>query len=95
MNHYRTSTGESLSKGQIDRKIRKAKKEKLQKQKIEHGYNFCEDCGKSSGTYLDCSHDVSVKKGTIEMGWDLNNITIRCRECHLAYGDGKLNAEMI
>ncbi len=52
----------------------------------EYGYIFCEDCGRSSGTYFDCSHDVSVdkcqKEGRSELAYDVNNITIRCRECH-------------
>ena len=86
MNTYKTSTGERLSKSVIDARVRKAKKEKIDEQFGEHGYNFCEDCKRSAGVYLDCSHDVSVdqcqKQGKSELAYDTNNITIRCRDCH-------------
>ena len=86
MNTYQTSSGERFKKSVIDNKIKKAKADKLEAQIDEHGYNFCEDCERSTGTYLDCSHNVSVKEaqetGQAELGWDVNNITIRCRECH-------------
>jgi 5-methylcytosine-specific restriction endonuclease McrA len=87
-NKYKMSNGEKVTKSFVDRKVREAKKEKLDQQLEEHGYNFCEEpeCGRSGGTYLDCSHDVSVdkcqKEGMTELAWDINNITIRCRECH-------------
>ena len=86
MNTYTTSTGERLRQSVIDSLIRKAKAAKLQEQHDEHGYNHCEDCGISSGTYLDCSHDIGVKdakeSGRTELAFDVNNITIRCRKCH-------------
>jgi len=62
--------------------------EAIAAQKETFGYNFCEekDCHKSQGVYLDCSHDISVdecqKSGRTELAWDVNNITIRCRDCH-------------
>lgn len=86
MNSYRTSDGSRLKQSVIESLIKKAKAAKLQQQWDESGYNFCEDCGISSGTYLDCSHDISVKKakesGRTELCFDVNNITIRCRKCH-------------
>lgn len=86
MNTYRTSTGERLTQGQIDYRITQAKGEVVKRQFEDHGYNFCEQCGRSSGTYLDCSHDISVKKakdeGITEQCYNPGNITILCRSCH-------------
>lgn len=87
MNTYSTSTGERFTQSQIDRKITEAKAKVLEKQFDEHGYNFCEDCGHNgSGTRLDCSHDISVKRckeeGRTEQAWNTGNIVIRCRTCH-------------
>ncbi|WP_233901399.1 hypothetical protein [Tenacibaculum piscium] len=52
----------------------------------EYGYNFCENCKRSNGTYIDCSHDVSVKKakeiGKTELCFSVDNITMLCRDCH-------------
>ncbi len=87
-NTYGTSTGERLKKSVIDQKIRKAKELKLEAMRDEYGYIFCEDCGRNAnaGLPLDCSHDISVAKcqneGKSELAYDINNITIRCRECH-------------
>ena len=87
MNTYATSTGERFSQSQIERKITEAKAKALEKQRDEFDYNFCEQCGKNaSGTRLDCSHDISVKRakeeGKTELCWDIRNIIIRCRPCH-------------
>jgi Fe2+ or Zn2+ uptake regulation protein len=86
MGNYITSNGIRVSQGVIDNRIRLAKERKLEQFRREHGFIFCEDCGISSGTYFDCSHDISVKKckeqGRTELAWDVDNITIRCRECH-------------
>lgn len=87
MNHYKTSTGERISKATIDRRVREAKARVLEQQKEQYGYNFCEDCFKNgSNTRLDCSHDISVdecqKTGRAELAWDIYNITVRCRDCH-------------
>ena len=86
MNTYQTSNGERIKQSVIDRLIRKAKAEKLRQQFDEHGYNFCEECGISSGVYLDCSHDISVKEAKessrTELCWDVENITILCRKHH-------------
>jgi hypothetical protein len=62
----------------------------LQEQRNEFGYNFCEEkgCGRSDG-YIDCSHDKSVndcqREGMSELAYDKNNITIRCRDCHIIW----------
>jgi len=86
MNSYKDSHGNSIPKNVIDRRVRLAKQEKLNEQINEHGYHFCEHCGISSGTYLDCSHDISVNdcqmNGNCELAYDVNNITILCRICH-------------
>jgi len=86
MNSYKDSNGNSIPKNVIDRRVRIAKQAKINGQKNEHGFNFCEQCDLSSGTYLDCSHDISVddcqKSGRAELAYDVNNITILCRQCH-------------
>ena len=86
MNSYNTSSGKRIKQSTIDSLIRKAKAEKLRQQFEEHQYNFCEQCGISSGTYLDCSHNESVKSckenGRTELAFDVNNITVLCRKCH-------------
>lgn len=85
MGTYTTSTGEKFTQTQIDYKIRKAKKKKIEQFMDEYGYTFCEDC-KIFNTIIDCSHDISVdkckKNGKLELAWDVNNITLRCRKCH-------------
>ena len=86
MNTYSTSSGERLIKSVIDARVRKAKQRKIDTQLLEFGYNFCEKCGVSSGTYLDCSHKVSVKEcqesGSSDLAYDVDNLDILCRGCH-------------
>jgi hypothetical protein len=86
MNTYQTSKGERIKQSVIERLIRKAKEQKLRQQFDEFDYNFCEHCLISSGTYLDCSHKISVKdakeSGRTELCFDVNNIDILCRKCH-------------
>lgn len=86
MNTYKCSNGERLKQSVIDRLITKAKAQKVREQSEEHGYNFCEECGISNGTYLDCSHNESVKSckenGRTEKVFDTGNITMLCRKCH-------------
>ena len=55
-NTYSTSYGTRLTRSQIESLIRKAKEKKLDKQLLEHGYNFCERTGKNKncGEPLDC-----------------------------------------
>jgi hypothetical protein len=86
MNSYQTSYGKRIKQSVIESLIKKAKAQKLREQFDEYGYNFCEQCSISSGTYLDCSHDESVKSckenGRVEKAFDVDNITILCRSCH-------------
>lgn len=86
MNSYSCSDGTRLKQSVIERLITKAKASKVQQQHDEHGYNHCEVCGVSNGTYIDCSHDISVKEckesGRTELAFDVDNITMRCRSCH-------------
>lgn len=85
-NHYRTSSGERISKKQIDINVRKAKFKKLNSFMDEHGYIFCEECNRSDKPPYDCSHNISVyecqKTGRSELAWDVDNITLLCRSCH-------------
>jgi hypothetical protein len=87
VNTYQASDGTRYTQSQIERKIREAKQNVLDKQLLESGYNYCVDC-KSNGmnTYLDCSHTLSVDKckkdGCVELSWCESNIRIRCRRCH-------------
>lgn len=87
MNTYGTSNGDRFTTPQIDAKIRKAKQEKIAQFTNDWGYIFCESCGiNASNTYIDCSHDISVKKakesGQSQQCWNVKNITLRCRKCH-------------
>jgi primosomal protein N' len=86
MNSYQMSNGERVLQSTIDTRIKKAKATALKLQFEDHGYNFCEQCGRSTGMPLDCSHDISVKKakenGQTEQCWNVGNITILCRKCH-------------
>ena len=89
MNHFYTSDNERVSKSSIESKTRIAKKNALSEQFWEFGYNFCVDCLKSSGVYLDCSHTISVdeaqKTRRSELAYDKDNIKVRCRECHITH----------
>jgi 5-methylcytosine-specific restriction endonuclease McrA len=83
---YSDSNGTKYTTEQIERKISKSAKEYIEMQFIEDGYNYCENCGQSSGTYLDVSHTISRKKakedGCVEVLWDWGNLEILCRKCH-------------
>ena len=86
MNYYKTSNGSHVAKSVVDYRIRESKKKKKEQFLKEHGYIFCEECGRSSGTFFDTSHDISVDEcqntGRTELAWDINNLTYRCRDCH-------------
>ena len=86
MNKYTLSNGLKLSKSVIDRKVRKAKEQKLAEHFDEYGYYFCTECGKNNCVPIDCAHIISVdecqKSGRTELAWDLNNIKIMGRACH-------------
>lgn len=96
MNHYSNSTGERIAKSVIDRRVTEAKRQKVERMIDEHGYVFCEECGRNSscGMPLDCSHNISVdecqKTGRAELAYDVGNIKIRCRRCHQKYDHTKL-----
>lgn len=97
MNSYKASDGTRYTQKNIDILIRKAKEAKLNDQLNEHGYHFCEKCGRSSDVHLDLSHDVSVKTaketGRTELCWTVDNLTIRCRKCHSKYDQNDLQWE--
>ena len=87
MNTYYDSFGNRWTTKQIDRLSDKTAKELLQDQIDQHGYNFCENCGRNaSGMYLDVSHTISRKEskenGEVEKIWDKSNLEIICRICH-------------
>lgn len=86
MSSYKMSNGGRVKKSVLDRKVKEAKKLKLEEFLIKHGYFFCEDCKNNDCKPIDCSHDVSVdecqKSGRAELAWDINNITLRGRPCH-------------
>lgn len=85
---FTDSLGNKWDKKQIDEKVRQAKQKKIAQVQDEHGYVFCENCGRSGGVRLDCAHVVSVdkaqkdKKHKLELAWDVDNIKILCRACH-------------
>ncbi len=89
MGSSKTSCGERISTEECQKKISEAKQQKLDLFMLEHGYHFCEDCGKNTCKPIDCSHDISVdeckKSGRTELAWDINNITLRGRACHSKY----------
>ena len=82
----KTSTGERISTEECKRRISEAKQQKIDLFMLEHGYLFCEDCGKNTCVPIDCSHDISVdqckKQGKTELAWAVDNITLRGRKCH-------------
>jgi len=87
MNSYRTSSGERIPKSTIDSRVSYSKKQKRKIQFLEHGFNFCENCGiNDRQTIIDVSHNISVdecqKSGRSELAWDLDNLTMLCRNCH-------------
>ena len=86
MNYYKMSNGEKISKDARDRKISEAKRIKLTEFFEDNGYVVCEDCQRNDCLPIDCSHNISVKEacetGRTELCWDINNITLRERECH-------------
>ena len=88
MNHFYTSDEERVAKSTIDAKVRVAKSNALSEQFYEFGYNFCTDCLTSNGI-LDCSHTISVDEAQktlrTELAWDVENIKVRCRECHIKH----------
>ncbi|MDB9801096.1 hypothetical protein OAB94_01840 [Flavobacteriaceae bacterium] len=86
MGSFKTSQGLRLETHHIDRLMRKAKENKIERMVYEHGYVFCEDCNRSGGVRIDCSHQISVKEakesGRAELCYDVTNLKMLCRECH-------------
>ena len=86
MNRYKCSDGSWITKAGIDRKVKDAKRQVLQSQIDNWGYNFCEDCKRSSGVVFTCAHETSVnecqKNGHSERSFDISNIKIKCLDCH-------------
>ncbi|WBC28419.1 HNH endonuclease [Rhodobacteraceae phage LS06-2018-MD05] len=86
MSRYKKSDGAYISKTYIDKRVRQAKKTIIEAQFDIYGFNFCQQCQRSSGVRLDCSHIESVdscqKNGYAEKSYDIDNIEILCRECH-------------
>ena len=91
MNSYKTSYGDRIAKSIINHRIKWAKNAAIEKQRNEHGYNFCEnfDCKNPNQAPFDCSHIISVndcqKQSKSELAWDVKNIKILCRTCHQAH----------
>lgn len=82
-----TSDGERLTQGQINSRIKKAKKLKVAQFKDEHTHLFCEDCGiNEMGSIIDLSHEISIKEAKetnrAELCYTVSNLKLRCRKCH-------------
>jgi hypothetical protein len=99
--HYHTSNGETLTRAELDRRIKWAKRKLIEEQKDYYGYNFCErsimhNVEKNDLEYsiLDCSHIISVKEATesgrSELCYALSNIQIICRKCHKQFDNNQL-----
>ena len=58
MNNYKTSDGKSYPQSVVERKIREAKKQKLEEFFDAHGYYFCEECNRSDRKPIDCSQTL-------------------------------------
>jgi len=87
MGSYKCSDGTRVSQSILDGKIRRAKAKKLKLLLEENNYLFCEECKHNgSGTRLDMSHNISLKKAKDESKteecWNVNNLTMLCRSCH-------------
>lgn len=87
-NTYSDKWGKRWTSQEIAAKVRRAKALKIEMMLADLGYIRCEDCGinSHSGQPIDCSHQIPVKKclesGRAELAHDVDNIKMRCRECH-------------
>ena len=86
-NVVRCSDGTTMTSAQYERKVRAACRERMERQKADCGYNFCNVCGVNDRyAIIDPSHDVSVKEcreaGQAEKAINPDFITPRCRDCH-------------
>lgn len=84
-NTYSDSNGKRWTKAQIDIKVKQAKQQLIEDLEYPH----CKSCGRSSGVRLDCSHIISVKEaqesGKCELAWDIGNLELLCRDCHMKH----------
>ena len=91
MNSFTDSRGRKFQKGTIDRMVNDAKRQRMQMQVDEYGYNFCEDCERNTCQPVDMSHDISVDQcqkdpnTPLELAWSISNITPRGRKCHIKH----------
>lgn len=89
MNYITLSTGERITRKAYDNRITAAKKQKIDEFIEENGYVYCEICERNDCKPVDCSHDKSVdwciKNGCPELAYDIDNITLRGRDCHKKY----------
>lgn len=96
INTYSDSFGNRWTSQQLDSKIRKACRERMEELRLELGVLRCWDCGiNERHAVITPSHDISVKyckeNGCVELAYCQNNITPRCLECHRKYD--KLNVQ--
>lgn len=89
MGSFWTTDGVRVSKKLIDSRTKSAKAYKMEQQRNEYGYNFCEKCKDNTDKPLGVSHTISVdecqKSGRAELAWDLNNMRVLGQKCHQAY----------
>lgn len=92
---YKLSDGTRVTQGQIDRNIRKAKIQLISNCKDKYGYVFCQECKRNDCRPVDCSHNISIdkckKEGKTELCWDISNLILRGRLCHLKHDKLNLN----
>ncbi len=104
-NHIHTSTGETLTRAEFNRRVNEAKEKKIQDQLNRFDFNFCEDCSKEGRIskiriggidfdFLDSSHEISVKEcielGRAELAYNIDYLTIRCRYHHRIFDKSNL-----
>ena len=98
INTFKCSNGETVLKSKLNTNVSKAKDLKKAIFEKEHGYLFCEDCGKNKSAVfrIDPSHTISVKfcqeTNRSELAWNQTNIRYRCNVCHDIH-DAKTNLE--
>ncbi len=84
---YSDSQGNRYTTEQINRKSDTSAKLLLELQFIELGYNVCTKCMRNDCKPIDVSHTISRKQakedGCVELIWDLDNLEILGRSCHL------------
>ena len=91
MGSFTESRGRKFTKQVIDRMVTDAKRERMQMQVDEYGYNFCTDCERNDCQPVDMSHDISVDQcqkdpnTPLELAWSISNITPRGRKCHIKH----------